>query len=186
MVSLYVGGVRAFRPFPCPFPPVSPLSAGALLQPVPVRFFFFLRHSSALFAGRGLRFKILKSYCLHFFFSLSYLMLSDCGTPIAPPFCAAFSMPQHGHFIPASPPSAPPFTGRRGHSRRRREPSPPSARTLRSHSPTISCRSGMSRISSSAGEDAPVFRRDVRPCQTVERLQRRLPVTPRRRRRPAP
>ena len=32
-------------------PPVSPLSAGALLQPVFVRFFFFLRHSSALLPG---------------------------------------------------------------------------------------------------------------------------------------
>lgn len=42
------GGVPAA---PVSFPPVSPLSAGALLQPVPVRFFFFLRHSSALLPG---------------------------------------------------------------------------------------------------------------------------------------
>ena len=74
-------------------------------------------------AGRGLRSKVLKSYCLHFFFSLSYLMHFGLRHTHCAAVLRSILMPQHGHFIPA-------LRGRRmRHSRRRWEPSPPSART---------------------------------------------------------
>ena len=81
-------------------------------------------------AGRGLRSKVLKSYCLHFFFSLSYLMHFGLRHTHCAAVLRSISMPQHGHFIPARLLQRRPLRGRRmRHSRRRWEPSPPSART---------------------------------------------------------